>query len=272
MCDVSVCYLLLFSYSLYNAWEPFGISSLCPGSLIPSCAPQLCFHGAGTCMLVSCIGCMSLLQLCFPCESVQGQWNESFVFSEESRIINENVLYVVFVFLRGQDVWFVQFLSILELECHVPVLSVHGQFTAVHRTHGMQLPPENDSLEWWRAHLYETTRVQSPDKGAVSMAKMQAFPMSAHVPLLLCLAGKEGAGGPSVKGSGLWLVEQLSCRSLCPYTDGEAGRDSHLLWVTGGCAVLFSGTARMGAGSSQNPIWGWWCNPQHAVLTCHRNE
>lgn len=77
--------------------------------------------------------------------------------------------------------------------------------------------------------MHETTRVQSPDKGAVSMAKMQAFPMSAHVPSLLCLAGKEGAGGPSVKGSGLWLVEQLSCPSPSPCAAGEAGRDSHLL-------------------------------------------
>lgn len=102
---VSMCHLLLFSYSLYNAWEPFGVSSL---SWILD--PLLC------CVFMvlvpaSCIECMSLLELCFPCESVRGQWNESFAFSVEYRIVNENLLYVVFVFLRGQDVWFVQFLS-----------------------------------------------------------------------------------------------------------------------------------------------------------------
>lgn len=110
--------------------------------------------------------------------------------------------------------------------------------TSVHSSHRMQLPPGNATLEWWRAHLHETTRVQSPDKGAVAMARAQAFPMSAHEPLLLCLAAEEGAWGPSVRGSGLWLVEQLSCGSPYPYSAGEAGRDSHLLWVTGGCAVL----------------------------------
>lgn len=58
----------------------------------------------------------------------------------------------------------------------------------------------------------DTACVQSPDKGAGSMAKMQAFPMSTDVPLLqlCCLAGNQAAGGPLVKGSGLWLLEQPS--------------------------------------------------------------
>lgn len=48
--------------------------------------------------------------------------------------------------------------------------------TAVHRTHRMQLPPENASLEWWRAHLHETTRVQSPDKVQSPWLKCRLFP------------------------------------------------------------------------------------------------
>jgi len=39
-----------------------------------------------------CIGRVSLLQPCFPGESIQGQWNEGFAFSMEYRIVSNEYL------------------------------------------------------------------------------------------------------------------------------------------------------------------------------------
>lgn len=106
MCQCAIC---SFSLTPFTMPESHLIFLPCPGSsrsplVLVSCVFMVLVPA-------SCIECMSLLELCFPCESVRGQWNESFAFSVEYRIVNENLLYVVFVFLRGQDVWFVQFLS-----------------------------------------------------------------------------------------------------------------------------------------------------------------
>lgn len=69
------------------------------------------------------IGCVPLLQLGFPPESVQGQRNENFAFSVEYKIVNNTyLLSVVFVILRGQDVSLVQSLST------APFLKLHAVF------------------------------------------------------------------------------------------------------------------------------------------------
>lgn len=141
--------------------------------------------------------------------------------------------------------------------------------TSVHSSHRMQLPPGNATLEWWRAHLHETTRVQSPDKGAVAMARAQAFPMSAHEPLLLWLL-RRVLEGLQWEEAGCGWLNNSPVDLLIPT---QLGRLAGILTCCESqVAVLFLGIARMGADSSQNPIQGWWCNPQCAVLTCHRNE
>lgn len=139
--------------------------------------------------------------------------------------------------------------------------------TVVHRTHSMQLPPEDASLNWWSAHLHETACVQSPGKGAISMAKMQAFPMS-DTPLLqlCCLAGNKAAGGPSAKAAGLWLL-WTTLLSIALSLRSWRGLQRLLLAVSHGwlfCHALRY--PRMGADSSQNAIRGWWCNLQCAML------
>lgn len=108
------------------------------------------------------------------------------------------------------------------------------------------------------------TRVQPP------WLKCRLFPC-----LLMCLCcfvwlARKVLEGLQWKEGYAWLnnspVDLLSLRSWRGWQRLSLAV-SHR-WLC--CAVL--GIARMGADSSQNPIWGWWCNPQHAVLTCHRNE
>lgn len=245
MCQCAIC---CFSFTPFTMSESHLVFLHCPGSLIPSCAPQLCFHGAGTCCLhrvhVPLIAVLYMWaspravewELCIFC-GVQDYWWESplcrLCFSQRTGCL------ICWVPLHS---------SLLELECHVPVLSVHGQSQQFTGHTGCSCLQE--MLLWsGEGHICMRQLVFSHlMRVQVTMAKMQAFPMSAHVPLLLCLLVRK-----VVRRGGLWPVEQVSCGSPCPCAAGEAGRDSHWLWVTGGCAVLFSGIARMGADSSQNP-------------------
>lgn len=142
------------------------------------------------------------------------------MFSVEYRIINENLLYVVFV--RGQDVWFVQFLST------APFWNLNAMFQyclyMVSHSSSQDTQDAAASRKCFSGVMKGTFAWDNSCsvtwQGAVSMAKMQAFPMSAHVPLLLCLAGKEGAGGPSVKGSRFvagWTTLLSISLSLCSW-------------------------------------------------------
>lgn len=127
--------------------------------------------------------------------------------------------------------------------------------TAVHGTHRMQLPAENAALQWWR----QLTRVQS------LWVKCRPSPC-----LLRCLGCSFAVWLVTKLLEGLqWREDGCPCLNNSPVYSPVPAQLERLAETLTCCDSLLCDALRyprMGADSSQNPVLGWWCNPQRAVL------